>query len=194
MNVTGKTKDTYKSREELNDYCRRPELKRDLVTGKFPKACYTLDKPARETLCEWVRNLKFPDGYASNMSRCVDMKKLKLFEANTNCISYLRKLKNNVKNKAKVEGSISNAYLVEEASSFCSYYFEDHVSTKHRNVPRNADGSEYVVDEHEETLSIFKYSGRAFSKAKARYMTDEEYKAAQTYVLLNCSEVEPFIE
>nr|GMC47958.1 uncharacterized protein LOC109179592 [Ipomoea batatas] len=107
---------------------------------------------------------------------------------------YLRKLKNNVKNKAKVEGSISNAYLVEEASAFCSYYFEDHVSMKHRNVPRNADGSEYIVDEHEETLSIFKYLGRAFGEAKVRYMTDEEYKAAQTYVLLNCSEVEPFIE
>nr|GMD83380.1 uncharacterized protein LOC109168299 [Ipomoea batatas] len=107
---------------------------------------------------------------------------------------YLRKLKNNVKNKAKVEGSIFNAYLVEEASSFCSYYFEDHVSTKHRNVPRNADSNEYVVDEHEETLSIFKYLGRAFEKSKVRYMTDEEFKAAQTYVLLNCSEVEPFIE
>nr|GME09613.1 uncharacterized protein LOC109179592 [Ipomoea batatas] len=241
-------------------------------------------------LLRGMGNLKFPDGYASNMSRCVDMKKLKLFGMKShdshvfmqrlipiafrellplnvwkvltelslffkNLTSttirveemmklendiplilcqlerifppsffdsmehlpihlayeariagpvqyrwmypferYLRKLKNNVINKAKVEGSISNAYLVEEASSFCSYYFEDHVSTKHRNVPRNADGSEYVVDEHEETLSIFKYSGRAFSKAKARYMTDEEYKAAQTYVLLNCSEVEPFIE
>nr|GMD12815.1 uncharacterized protein LOC109168299 [Ipomoea batatas] len=72
---------------------------------------------------------------------------------------YLRKLKNNVKNKAKVKGSISNAYLVEEASSFCLYYFEDHVSTKHRNVPRNADTSEYAVDEHEETLSIFKSPG-----------------------------------
>nr|GMC79747.1 uncharacterized protein LOC110608905 [Ipomoea batatas] len=107
---------------------------------------------------------------------------------------YLRKLKNNVKNKANVEGSISNAYLLEEASSFCSYYFEDHVSTKHRNVPRNADCSESIVDEYEETLSIFKYSGRAFGKAKGRYMTDEEYKAAQTYVLLNCSEVEPFID
>nr|GMC51112.1 uncharacterized protein LOC109179592 [Ipomoea batatas] len=274
----------------MNDYCRRPELKRDLVTGKFPKACYTLDKPAREALCEWVKNLKFPDGYVSNMSRCVDMNKLKLFGMKShdchvfmqrlipiafrellplnvwkvltelslffkNLTSttirveemmklendiplilcqlerlfppsffdsmehlpihlayeariagpvqyrwmypferYLRKLKNNVKNKAKVEGSISNAYLVEEASSFCSYYFEDHASTKHINVPRNADGSEYIVDGHEETLSIFKYSGRAFGKAKVRYMTDEEYKAAQTYVLLNCSEVEPFIE
>ena len=30
-------------------------------------------------LCEWLQNLKFPDGYVSNMGRCVDMRKLKLF-------------------------------------------------------------------------------------------------------------------
>nr|GMD28243.1 uncharacterized protein LOC109179592 [Ipomoea batatas] len=250
---------------------------------------YDMLKTADQELWPGSRNLKFPDGYASNMSRCVDMKKLKLFGMKShgchvfmqrlipiafrellplnvwkvltelslffkNLTSttirveemtklendiplilcklerifppsffdsmehlpihlayeariagpvqyrwmypferYLRKFKNNVKNKAKVEGSISNAYLVEEASSFCSYYFDDHVSTKHRNVPRNADSTEYV-DEQEETLSIFKYPGRAFGKSKARYMTDEEFKAAQTYVLLNCSEVEPFIE
>ncbi|XP_057775147.1 uncharacterized protein LOC130994128 [Salvia miltiorrhiza] len=43
---------------------------------------------------------------------------------------YLGKLKKTVKNKAKVEGSITNAYLVEEATTFCSYYFKDHVKTK----------------------------------------------------------------
>ncbi|KAK6123870.1 hypothetical protein DH2020_042384 [Rehmannia glutinosa] len=290
MNVEGKTKDTYKSREELNEYCCRPELKRDVVTGKYPKACYTLDKQARTTLCDWVRNLKFPDGYVSNMARCVDMKKLKLFgmkshdchvfmqrlipiafrellppnvwkpitelslffkDLTSTVIGtddmmrlerdiplilcklerifppsffdsmehlpvhlayeariagpvhyrwmypferYLRKLKNNVKNKAKVEGSISNAYLVEEASSFCSYYFEDHVSTKHRNVPRNYDGRGDIVNDHEENISVFKHQGRAFGKEKTRYMTDNEYKAAHIYVLLNCSEVNPYIE
>ena len=30
-------------------------------------------------LCEWVKNLRYPDGYASNLARCVDMQKLKLF-------------------------------------------------------------------------------------------------------------------
>ena len=79
LNVDGKTKDTFKSRQELNDYCQRPQLKRNGATGKYPKACYTLDKKARHTLCEWVKYLKFPDGYVSNMDRCVDMKKLKLF-------------------------------------------------------------------------------------------------------------------
>ena len=36
---------------------------------------------------------------------------------------YLRKLKNNLRNKAKVEGSICNAYLVEKALAFCEHYF-----------------------------------------------------------------------
>ncbi|KAG6386764.1 hypothetical protein SASPL_151938 [Salvia splendens] len=33
LNVQGKTKDTSKSREELNQYCARPELKRNGATG-----------------------------------------------------------------------------------------------------------------------------------------------------------------
>ena len=77
MNVAGKSKDNAKSREDLKEFCRRPEL--HAVNGKFPKACYTLDKRAKQTLCEWVTNLRFPDGYASNMGRCVDMRKHKLF-------------------------------------------------------------------------------------------------------------------
>ena len=30
-------------------------------------------------MCEWVKNLRYPDGYASNLARCMDMQKLKLF-------------------------------------------------------------------------------------------------------------------
>ena len=30
-------------------------------------------------MCEWVKKLRFLDGYASNMARCVDMRKHKLF-------------------------------------------------------------------------------------------------------------------
>ena len=42
-------------------------------------AIYLLDKKKRKVLCEWVKGLKFPDGYVSNMGRCVDMSKLKMF-------------------------------------------------------------------------------------------------------------------
>ena len=57
MQLEGKTKDNEKAREDLKVLCPR----------KFPKACYTLDKPSKQILCEWVKNLKFPDGYASNI-------------------------------------------------------------------------------------------------------------------------------
>nr|KAJ0190893.1 hypothetical protein LSAT_V11C800416210 [Lactuca sativa] len=58
-----------------------------------------------------------------------------------------------VKNKARVEGSICNAFLVREASIFCYYYFEPHVYTRNRKVPRNDDGG--ARDDDEEKLTIF---------------------------------------
>jgi hypothetical protein len=41
-------------------------------------ACYTLTKKERVEFCNWVRNVKFPDGYASNISRCVKEKEGKI--------------------------------------------------------------------------------------------------------------------
>ncbi|XP_039120731.1 uncharacterized protein LOC120257299 [Dioscorea cayenensis subsp. rotundata] len=93
MNVEGKTKDNAKSREDLKEFCYRPELERNDATGKYPKACYTLDKQSKIVLCEWLRNLRFPDGYASNMSRCIDMRKLKLFGMKSHdCHVFMKRL------------------------------------------------------------------------------------------------------
>ncbi|XP_057806201.1 uncharacterized protein LOC131021129 [Salvia miltiorrhiza] len=104
---------------------------------------------------------------------------------------YLRKLKKTVKNKANVEGSITNAYLVEEATAFCSYYFEEHVRTKQRNIPRNFAGSSSSggMEEHHDTLFVFKYAGRGFGKKSTRFLSKDEYDAAHLYVLNNCSEI-----
>ena len=94
-----------------------------------------------------------------------------------------------------MESSICNAYLVEEASTFCSYYFEDHVQTKARTVPRNYEGGgNYIPSDDPLNLSIFKYSGRPLlGHSKTRHMTQQEYKAAHSYILLNCEEVEPYV-
>ena len=54
MNVEGKTKDNAKSREDLKELCSRPELHRDEITNKSPKACYSLEKDAKEALCQWI--------------------------------------------------------------------------------------------------------------------------------------------
>ncbi|KAJ8749973.1 hypothetical protein K2173_013888 [Erythroxylum novogranatense] len=79
MNIEGRTKDNAKSRADLQLFCKRNELHKDLRTGKYPKACYTMDRRQKELICEWLKTVKFPDGYVSNLARCVDLRKYKLF-------------------------------------------------------------------------------------------------------------------
>lgn len=46
---------------------------------------------------------------------------------------------------------------MEEASIFYSYYFEEHMSTRHKNMPRNYDGKNAdIFDGHPDRPSIFK--------------------------------------
>ena len=78
MNIEGKKKDNIKDREDLAMFCRRKELEKN-ANGKYPMANYTLDKNGKQAVCEWVKTLKFLDGYVSNMGRCVDLKKYKIF-------------------------------------------------------------------------------------------------------------------
>jgi len=61
-------------------------------------------------------------------------------------------LKKKVKNKAHVEASICEAYIVEEISTFISYYFEPHLRTRINRVPQHDDGDEVLSSEN---LSIF---------------------------------------
>lgn len=98
-----------------------------------------------------------------------------------------------MKNKNKVEGSIVNAYLLREAANFCSHYFEPHVLTRNRNVTRNDDGGDDRGDDDNEILKIFSYHGRAYGKLKKRMLTDEEFEAAHTYILLNEEQMQPYI-
>ena len=67
MVIEGKTKDNEKAIKDMKNLCLRHELEKNEATGKFPKVCYTLDKARKQVLCEWVKKLKFPDGYVLNM-------------------------------------------------------------------------------------------------------------------------------
>ena len=41
-----------------------------------------------------------------------------------------------------VEGSICEAYLVAETSTFSSFYYPDHVETRRTRIPRNLEVGE----------------------------------------------------
>ena len=96
-----------------------------------------------------------------------------------------------MKNKTHVEGSICEAYLIQEPSTFTSYYFQPHVETRLNKIDRNDDGGE--VDALDGCLSIFMHPGRPAGKMKERYLSENELDAACLYVLLNCDEVQPFV-
>lgn len=63
-------------------------------------------------------------------------------------------LEKNVRNKAKVEGSICNVCLVEEASTFYAHYFESHIRKRHCKVQCTYDSREHPT-KHGGSLSIF---------------------------------------
>ncbi|XP_038687458.1 uncharacterized protein LOC119986835 [Tripterygium wilfordii] len=289
MDVKGKSKDNVKSRMDLSNYCKRRAL--ELVehgNGKSfkPKAQFCLNMDQKRAVCAWVSSLKWPDGYASNLGRCVDMREGKLFgmkshdchvfmqrllpvafralpepiwtvltelshffrdicsttlrenqlhimEDNIPVIlcklerifppsffdsmehvlvhlpfesrmggpvqyrwmypfeRYLHFLKKKVKNKAHVEGSICEAYIVEETSMFGSYYFEPNVISRRSRVPRNEDWGTF--NQEYPRISIFNQPGRLVGPAGRRYLTDREYSAATLYLFLNCDIVQPFI-
>ena len=94
-------------------------------------------------------------------------------------------------NKASVEGSICEAYLMMESTQLFSRYFEPHVMSQNHNVDHNDDRG--VVEDLKGNLSIFSHPGQLWGEAKKRDLILDEIKAAQTYILLNCEEVEPFV-
>ncbi|XP_065872300.1 uncharacterized protein [Euphorbia lathyris] len=79
--INGKTKDTIKARQYLKDMRIRKELhltKRSDGKYLMPVACYVMTKKEKEKFIEFLKSLKFPDGYASNISRCVSSGEVKI--------------------------------------------------------------------------------------------------------------------
>ncbi|PKU61360.1 hypothetical protein MA16_Dca017792 [Dendrobium catenatum] len=82
MDVKGKSKENVKARMDIKEFCRQKNL--ELVTttdGKLikPKAPYSFTLEQKRLICQWFKGLKMPDGYGSNISRCVDLKSTRLF-------------------------------------------------------------------------------------------------------------------
>jgi len=81
MDGKGKTKDNDKARKDIALYCRRPNLELKLHTnGKMlkPKVNYTLTTEEAKLVCRWIKELRMPNSYSSNLARCVDVEKGKM--------------------------------------------------------------------------------------------------------------------
>ncbi|KAG8384078.1 hypothetical protein BUALT_Bualt04G0080600 [Buddleja alternifolia] len=116
-----------------------------------------------------------------------------LYESNCFYIHrFLNTLKRKVKNKARVEGSIVEAYLIEETSTFCSHFFAPNVETRSRTIGRN-DNINQV--EHVNRLSVFNSNCRPFSpKGPFKILNQHEKDACAIYILLNSPEISEYVE
>ncbi|XP_020080160.1 uncharacterized protein LOC109703846 isoform X2 [Ananas comosus] len=76
FNIDGKSKDNLNARLDLKEMGIRSEL-HPIDNGNnfvIPQACYTLNLDERRVVCQFLANLKVPDGYSSNISQCVNVK------------------------------------------------------------------------------------------------------------------------
>ncbi|KAL9677792.1 hypothetical protein QQ045_015628 [Rhodiola kirilowii] len=81
MDVKGKIKeDGVKCIKDIELYCRRPELEFKTYRGRLVvnKGKYQLTGEQQKLVLIWVKSLKFPDGFSSNLGNKVDMSTLKL--------------------------------------------------------------------------------------------------------------------
>jgi hypothetical protein len=70
LDVTGFMKDNMNSRKDLADLCDRPSLEAKAnARGNLtrPRAPYYMVSKDRTEILKWLKTLKFPDCYASNI-------------------------------------------------------------------------------------------------------------------------------
>jgi hypothetical protein len=82
FDIAEKSKDNVKARLDLALICNRPSM--HLVhksNGQWdrPRGPFTVPKDVKPTILQWFKELKFPDSYASNLKRGVNLLQKKIF-------------------------------------------------------------------------------------------------------------------
>jgi hypothetical protein len=82
MDLGKKSKDNVKARLDIETICDRPKLvMKTPAPGKRWKrgpADYVLKRPVRKEILKWMSTLRFPDGYAANLARGVNLETMKV--------------------------------------------------------------------------------------------------------------------
>ncbi|GJR70495.1 uncharacterized protein Tco_0016560 [Tanacetum coccineum] len=99
---------------------------------------------------------------------------------------YMKKLKNYVRNKAKLEGSIAEGYVAEEALTFCSHYLKG-VQTRFNRPDRNDDGPPPTCE-----MQVFRSVCQPKSAGVEKKLDKEVKKKLEWYVLDNSPEIDTY--
>jgi hypothetical protein len=85
-----------------------------------------------------------------------------------------------VTNKARVEGSIVEATIAKEIGTFSRDYFAEN-----SNIGQGVETSRRSAGQ----LSIFDTPTRCIGRKRRRPLSETDFDAAHTYVILNCPEI-----
>lgn len=98
------------------------------------------------------------------------------------------KLKSYVRNQAQPEGSIAEGWISEEILTFCSRYLDNEIETRFNRGGR--------VDDYpyESSSLLFPNVGKPVGGSSYFTLTEREWLQAHRHVLVNCKEVQHFIE
>jgi hypothetical protein len=215
-----------------------------------PRANYTLSPDEAKSVCRWVKEVKMPDGYSSNLARCADvehgrMRGMKSHDCHVFmqtllpiafsslpqhvlnpfievsqffknlCSTTLReddliKMENDIPMiLCKLERIFPPAlfdsmehvvvHLAHEArlggpvQYRWMYPFERFMGDSKRSV-KNETGTSQNVRIHPLNMSIFSLPGRNGGGEKVFYPGDKVLYAAHVHLLINCTEVEPYLQ
>lgn len=101
----------------------------------------------------------------------------------------LGELKKSVRNRAKPEGLIVEAWVQYEALTFCGMYLKD-VDTTFNRPQRNNDGGV-----RNEQLSVFAQSARPFGDpVRGESFSRNDMEVAHWFVLKNCDEIMTYLD
>ena len=82
MGISDKTKDNVKVRMDLAIWCDRPryEMRTPRHGRKWKKtqADFVLTRAQKKEALEWIQKLQFPDGYAANLRRGVNLTTIRI--------------------------------------------------------------------------------------------------------------------
>ncbi|XP_016185884.1 uncharacterized protein LOC107627561 [Arachis ipaensis] len=78
LNDNEKSKDNLKARKDLQYMGIRLELW-PREGGKYPSAVFTMSNVQKDIFLKTLQHVIFPDGYSSNIMRCVDLRQRKLY-------------------------------------------------------------------------------------------------------------------
>nr|KYP57991.1 hypothetical protein KK1_004279 [Cajanus cajan] len=101
---------------------------------------------------------------------------------------FLGKLKKFVRNKAQPEGSIVEGWMSEELLTFCSRYLDNEIETRFNRGGRVHD------DPIQSSSCLFPNVGKPIGGSTYFTLTPKEWLQAHRHVLVNCEEVDKFIE